>query len=667
MATVSKWTPFDVALDITATGSSVTRISATQFTVKIAASWETYYSGAKTNYGMTASSGGGSVNLNTFGTKASSGSGSFTGTYSISGNGSATKTITVTFKNYNTDNNKSATKTVSFSVTVPAWTSYTVSYNANGGSGAPSSQTKWKDQTLTLSSTKPTRTGYTFQGWGTSSSATTVSYKAGASYSSNAAITLYAVWKANTYTVSYNANGGSGAPSSQTKTYGKNLTLSSIIPIRSKYTFQGWGTSASATTVSYKAGATYTKNEAITLYAIWESAYSNPTIKNLSAKRCDMSGSVSDTGRFMLINFEWATYQDVKSVRVSWTIDGVEDSEVITATGTSGIVTNQIMGQNSGQGSSIGKFDPDISYDIVVTVSDNGGSTTKIVKLSTQEFPIDILAEGKGIAFGKAAELDGVADFKYEQRLRENAVFLNDKAVFGTSSDGSTEYSALIPVTASGNTTLGYGLYSAKTGSTNIYGNEVNFYTKTGNICSNGNNFIFNTKQGIYGINPNDGELYEAFCPQNINGNVVIGWDNYDNKNGSTNIYGYDILHGVSNIASPGTYRPYFRKGDTVAVVLHTAGFVTNSLKEIHFTVPLTKPIVGSPTVTVTSNDGFIIRQNNSYTHGSSASAYVTPTKYTAYAYHGVGVRICATFDTTTNAVNNSPCGIMWRGNVVFS
>lgn len=286
MATVSKWTPFGVALDLTATGGTVTRKSATQYTVKINASWETYYSGAQTNYGMTASSGGGSVNLNTFGTKSSSGSGSFTGTYSISGNGSATKTITVTFKNFEEDwqgnVTESATKTVSFSVTVPAWTSYTVKYNANGGGGAPSSQTKWKDQTLTLSSTKPTRTGYTFQGWATSSSGS-VAYTAGANYTANASVTLYAIWKAITYTVKYNANGGNGAPSSQTKTYGKTLTLSSTVPTRSSindngtlttYTFKGWATSATSTSVAYKAGASYTANAAITLYAVWSKAVS---------------------------------------------------------------------------------------------------------------------------------------------------------------------------------------------------------------------------------------------------------------------------------------------------------------------------------------------------------------------------------------------------------
>lgn len=282
MATVSKWTPFGVALNITATSGTVTRTSATQYKVTINTSWETYWDGAQTNYGMSVSSGGVTKTISTFGTKRSSGSGSFTGTYSISGNGSATKTINVTFKNYEEDwqgnVTESATKTVSFSVSVPAWTSYTVKYNANGGSGAPSSQTKWKDQTLQLSTTKPTRTGYTFQGWGTSSNDTSVDYAAGANYTVNTSITLYAIWKAVTYTVKYNANGGSGAPSSQTKTHGKALTLSSVKPTRTsiedngsitEYTFKGWATSASSTSIAYTSGASYTENTSITLYAVW--------------------------------------------------------------------------------------------------------------------------------------------------------------------------------------------------------------------------------------------------------------------------------------------------------------------------------------------------------------------------------------------------------------
>ena len=167
----------------------------------------------------------------------------------------------------------------SMSYTVPALTSYKVSYNANGGSGAPSAQTKYYGKTLKLSSTKPTRTGYTFKGWATSASGS-VAYASGANYTTNAAVTLYAVWQKITYTVSYNANGGTGAPSSQTKTYGVNLTLSSTKPTRASYvdengstvsyTFKGWATSSSSSTVAYKAGTTYTANASVILYAVWQ-------------------------------------------------------------------------------------------------------------------------------------------------------------------------------------------------------------------------------------------------------------------------------------------------------------------------------------------------------------------------------------------------------------
>lgn len=412
MATITKWTPFGVALDITATGGTVTRTSATQYTVKINASWETYYSGAKTNYGMTASSGGSSVSLNTFGTKSSSGSGSFTGTYSISGNGSASKTITVTFKNYNTDNGDSATKTVSFTVTVPAWTSYTIKFNANGGSGAPGNQTKWKDQTLTLSSTKPTRTGYSFLGWSTSASATSATYTAGGSYTANSAATLYAVWKANTYTIKFNANGGSGAPGNQTKTYGKTLTLSSTKPTRTNYNFKGWGTSASATTVTYAAGGSYTTNAAATLYAVWELAYTKPRITDLSVVRCDSSGTVVDEGQNGLVTFDWACDKTVSSIAIKWKLasDSTWTSITGTASGTSGSIS-QVIGNDA--------LSTESTYDVYVTVADSNGSSYTITSLTSMKFAIDIKSGGNGIAFGKAAETDELADFAWTAKFRD--------------------------------------------------------------------------------------------------------------------------------------------------------------------------------------------------------------------------------------------------------
>lgn len=416
MATVSQWTPFGVALDITATAGKVTRTSATKYTVVINVSWKTYWSGAETNYGMTASSGGKSATINESGDYSSSGSGTFTGSYSISGNAAASKTITVTFKNFNSDNGDSATKTIDLKVSVPAWTSYTVSYNANGGSGAPSSQTKYKDQTLKLSTTKPTRTGYSFQGWATSASGS-VAYAAGANYTANAAVTLYAVWKANTYTVSYNANGGSGAPSSQTKTYGVTLKLATTKPTRANYNFLGWATSATATTATYVAGANYTANAAVTLYAVWELAYVKPTIYNLIVMRCDSSGAESDGGTYALVKFDWETTNAVSSITITWeSVTSGSGSATVTASGTSGSVSKLIGGSLS----------TDAAYTITVSVKDSD-TTTVTTTLNGTIIPIDAKAGGDGVSFGKPAELGaseslggtGVADFGFDAKFNE--------------------------------------------------------------------------------------------------------------------------------------------------------------------------------------------------------------------------------------------------------
>ena len=304
------------------------------------------------------------------------------------------------------------TKSASGSINVPAITSYTIKYNSNGGSGAPSSQTKWHGTSLTLSATKPTKNGYTFKGWATSSSGS-VAYAAGATYSSNSSTTLYAVWQAITYTVKYNANGGAGAPSNQTKTYGTNLTLSSTKPTRKNYTFKGWGTSASSTTVAYLPASSYTKNAAITLYAIWTLSYVKPRISNVSIQRCNSSGIVTDDGTYALVSFDWATDLSITSAVVMWKLPSSTSwsSSSVTVSGTSG-TGSKVVGA--------GTLSTESTYDFQITVSDSNGTSYVIGDLTSQAFIIDVLPNGKGIAFGKTAELEGVAEFEFDAQFNGN-------------------------------------------------------------------------------------------------------------------------------------------------------------------------------------------------------------------------------------------------------
>ena len=320
--------------------------------------------------------------------------------YTISKSVSTTKTHSTQAKNF------VYTYSTSFytTIVVPAKTSYTVAFNANGGSGAPSSQTKWYGETLTLSSTKPTRSGYTFQNWNTTAGATAAgtSYASGGSYTANSAATLYAQWKANTYTVSYNANGGSGAPASQVKTHGVNLVLSTAKPTRAGYSFAGWNTSPTASDVTYASGATYTANAALSLHAIWKPVIS--ATLTLSARCSDAACTVEDEdGGYVQATVNWSCPVSVTSSSLSVKQDsGLTVGAYDFTAGTSGSYSAVISG-----------FDPDKSYPITATFSTGTGSgymagSQAVVKTASGAVYILDFNGKTGVGIGIAAPDDGL-------------------------------------------------------------------------------------------------------------------------------------------------------------------------------------------------------------------------------------------------------------------
>ena len=143
---------------------------------------------------------------------------------------------------------------------------YTISYNANGGSGEPTAQTKTYDTDLTLTTSTPTRSGYTFDGWNTKSDGSGTNYSAGGKFTTNANTTLYAKWKQSTYTLRYNDNGGSGC-STKTKTITPGNNLGKLCtPSRSGYWyFEGWYYNGTKYTEYTK----YNDNSDLTLTAHW--------------------------------------------------------------------------------------------------------------------------------------------------------------------------------------------------------------------------------------------------------------------------------------------------------------------------------------------------------------------------------------------------------------
>ncbi len=166
---------------------------------------------------------------------------------------------------------------------------YSITYNANGGSGAPSSQTKTYGVALTLRSTSGlSRTGYTCIGWAISKTATSAQYSSGGSYTENVSTTLYAVWKANTLTVQYYGNGATGLGSNSgntstnkatlhsTITYGNNSNIN-LYNVASLFSKTGYlrDSAASAWRVGSATSTTYWSEESINIPSSYFSSATN--------------------------------------------------------------------------------------------------------------------------------------------------------------------------------------------------------------------------------------------------------------------------------------------------------------------------------------------------------------------------------------------------------
>ena len=105
------------------------------------------------------------------------------------------------------------------------------------------------------------------------------------------------------YTVKYDANGGSNTPASQTKQHGKNLVLSSTVPIKNGYIFLGWSTSRDSNTVSYSPGSTYTSNSNITLYAVWSKV--NPVKFSITPKNITIPSTSGGEANVPLVSLAY--------------------------------------------------------------------------------------------------------------------------------------------------------------------------------------------------------------------------------------------------------------------------------------------------------------------------------------------------------------------------
>ena len=148
---------------------------------------------------------------------------------------------------------------------------YTVTYNANGGADAPGAQTKTENVIMRITEQVPVKAGYVFLGWNENASETVATYKPGSEFTLNKNTVLYAIWSTDeerTFSVTYNANGGDGAPQAEENLAGE-YTISSEVPTRAGYGFEGWSIDPKAATATYHAGDVIMVSENLVLYAVW--------------------------------------------------------------------------------------------------------------------------------------------------------------------------------------------------------------------------------------------------------------------------------------------------------------------------------------------------------------------------------------------------------------
>ncbi len=152
---------------------------------------------------------------------------------------------------------------------------YVLTYDANGGSGAPAAVNKNSEEAgaVAISSTEPTYSGYRFMGWATSAeraAAGTVDYKYGTANDEvvlTGSLTLYAVWK-QLYTVTYvYGESGSGSCSNGSYIQGETVTVCATDPTKAGCDFTGWSYSPSVTVTT---GTFPMPASNVTITATWE-------------------------------------------------------------------------------------------------------------------------------------------------------------------------------------------------------------------------------------------------------------------------------------------------------------------------------------------------------------------------------------------------------------
>lgn len=431
----------------------------------------------------------------------------------------------------------------------------------------------------------------------------------------------------------------SGSYSSSIRSYVYDIGSQSYSGLENTYTMseevRDSGTVAVTVTVTDSRGRTASKTVSITVLA-----YSPPQITHFECSRCgDANGSANANGQYLKVTFGYsvsplnnknkANYLLKYSVYDDGKWGGLTSGTQYTYSGTY-ISATAILNTAS-------------TYQIGLVVTDSFGTASFYKEIGTAVRLLSYIVKRFAIAIGKIPEIDNIFDVALETIFRKKVTMNSDLQVNGDSgfSGGASFYGDV-----------------ACNGTFHANGN-INANKDIGLAGS-----IWTRNQSkVYSANT-DGTQKVVIVLCDSDNDLSIGYGSWINKDGDTYLRGRDLYLGASSTASYTTYRPYYRRGDSIDVRMGTAGYVTSGTKEFYFTIPLGKPVVGNPSVSVSSINGLIIRQNSKYIIKSD---WVQPDRYSAYIRNNNAVSVIAFWNNATNAANNSSVGIDANIRITFS
>ncbi len=440
------------------------------------------------------------------------------------------------------------------------WTphTYTVNYDANGGTGRTDSSSYTYDEAKTLTANGFARTGYTFSGWATSAGGTAL-YSDEQSVSNltpedSGAVTLYAVWRANTYTVKYNANGGSGRTASSRHAYDEAKRLTANVFAKTGYTFMGWATETAGEVV-YTDGQSVSNltsedGAALTLYAVWRAnTYTVKYDANGGSGRTASSSHTYDAAKTLTTN---------GFARQGYTFAGWAASARGTALYSDGQSASNLTQEDGGVVTLYAVWTP---HTYTVSYDANGGMGNVASSRHTYGVAKALTANGfakTGYTFvGWADDADGAVIYSDGQSVSnltsEDGAALTLYAVWRANTY-TVNYDAN---GGSGNTASSRHTYDeAKTLTAN--GFTRTGYTFAGWATSSKGATIYKNEESVLNLTAENDETLTLYAVWKGNSYTV----NYDSNGGTGNVASSRHTYGVAKAL---TANDFYRTGYTFA------------------------------------------------------------------------------------------------------